>query len=305
MTLDCAASSDCAVRVYATDDSGETWTERPFTGGNVNAARANPPQLFTIGTTVVVAGNPQVGTDGPPTAVTSVDRGLTWAEPIAADGPPTASPWPATARPQILDPGCGKIGAWVTDSGPGEIRLVAAQHQPELDVCWAASVPTTDGAWWVGGLTRGDGGKPAVAVTRDGGVTWTTTRFVDEPSGATGALLCALGADVTAFTVGGRLAVHSSADLGKTFAAAAEHTGAPTSVAGVPVPLLDNRLLVLSTDRRWYVSDDRGRTWTWAKGLHEGGHIGRTPAGYLAFRLSGRYTAFSADGATWRKLNAV
>ncbi|HEX5597432.1 MAG TPA: sialidase family protein, partial [Micromonosporaceae bacterium] len=101
------------------------------------------------------------------------------------------------------------------------------------------------------------------------------------------------------------LALLHSADGGQTFTRTRKgNAGAPQSLAGAMVPLLDGRLLVAGGDRRWYISADDGATFTRAEGnLPAVGRLARTSAGYIAYDLfGGGWAAFSSDGSAWRKL---
>lgn len=308
LTAACAGAAKCAVRFAATEDGGRSWTLRDHPGQDRTAPESALPLLLTLGDQVIIADRPTPSAEQ--RRYTSTDGGRTWsrserAVPAANAG---TGAWPAGARPWVVADaggnGCGSVYAW-TSGG------LVPTHQPGLSTCWAATVPDAAGGWWVGGLSTG-AAEPAVAVTRDGGLTWQTHVFADEPAGATGARVALLGSHVSVVTLGARLAVYTSVDLGRTFGAGTTHSGAPGTLAGDPVPLLDGRLLVLTgespgdTNRgRWYVTADGGSTWENAGGLHDCARLARTPAGYVAYRLSGNYTAFSADGSAWRKLNAV
>ncbi|MGN9911942.1 WD40/YVTN/BNR-like repeat-containing protein [Phytohabitans sp. LJ34] len=266
-----------------------------------------------------------------PSLARTVDGGLTWAR---ATLPPTADAdldltafpdgrlvvagyvstnggetWLATTRPngaatavgagQLLRLGGDTVEVWSSMFGyRGELV-----KQPEgMAVKWVAGAPTATGAWWVGGTRNG---APAVAVTRDGGRKWTV-----HPLGATGstAQVAVLGERVYVTVLGAEReisAIYLSTDSGQRFTpTTAGRVAPPDKLAGEVVPLLDGRLLATGADRRWYLSDDDGRTFTQADGnLPAVGRIVRIPAGYVAFDLFGSgWTAFSVDGSTWRKL---
>jgi hypothetical protein len=150
-------------------------------------------------------------------------------------------------------------------------------------------------------------------VSRDNGRSWTPTVFVDQP-GASGARVATLGRLVYVATLAWRsatdanrdalTAVYASDDLGRSFSRHT-HTGAPGTLAGDLVPLLDGRLLLVDANGQWYVSANAGTTWRAAVGLHPTGRVARTAAGYVAYKLTKAYTAFSVDGSTWRKLSVI
>jgi hypothetical protein len=105
------------------------------------------------------------------------------------------------------------------------------------------------------------------------------------------------------------LAILHSTDSGGSFTLTRTRgTAEPATLAGEAVPLLDGRLLVTTTAREWYVSDDAGATFAEARGgLPVVGPLRRTWAGYVAYDLFGGepagWAAFSSDGSTWRKLH--
>src|SRR5690606_35899421 len=73
-------------------------------------------------------------------------------------------------------PGAGCAGAVVEVWRAGYGYRGDLANPPPLDVCWVAARRSADGGWWVGGSDPGTG-RPAVAVTRDGGANWTVTDF--------------------------------------------------------------------------------------------------------------------------------
>lgn len=267
----------------------------------------------------------------PPSLARSVDGGITWT-------PATLPPSPGKTLDVVAFPdGRVVIGGYVSTDGGGTWQATARPagpattiakgqllrldettnvevwssmygnrgelvKQPDLTVEWVAGAPTATGAWWVGGE---QGGKPAVAVTRDGGGTWRVTPL--DAAGST-ARVSVLGDHVYATVLGSDgaiAAIYRSVDSGEHFTPASPgRVNPPPALAGEAVPLLDGRLLVAGTDHRWYLSEDDGRTFTQADGtLPVVGWISRTPAGYVAYDLfGGGWAAFSVDGSTWRKL---
>ncbi|BCB85312.1 hypothetical protein Psuf_026250 [Phytohabitans suffuscus] len=222
------------------------------------------------------------------------DGGRTWQATSRPDAPATS-----VATGQLLRLGGGAVEVWSSVYGNrGEL----VQQPPGMTVDWVAGAPSATGAWWVGGTRDG---RPAVAVTRDGGSSWQV-----HPLDATGrtAQVSVLGEHVYATVLGADRAISAvflSTDSGQTFTRTTSGPVAtPDGLAGEAVPLLDGRLLVTGTDGKWYVSADDGRTFHQADGtLPQVGPIFRTPAGYIVRDLFGSgWAAFSADGSTWRKL---
>jgi hypothetical protein len=165
----------------------------------------------------------------------------------------------------------------------------------------------------VGGVEPGTG-QPAIAVSADGGASWTATPLgVAGGEPATSVQVSLLGSHAYALVLGGEagaerpiVAIFHSADGGRTFGLTHRPgtPGAPHSVTGELIPLLDGRLLIAGGDQRWYVSADDGATFAPAGGnLPRVGRLGTTPAGYVAYDLFKNYwAAYSSDGSTWRKL---
>ena len=273
--LTAACDGGCKYTFASTTDGGRAWKVAPLPGGLGSA----PPLLVPLGDHAVVV----------PT-------------PTGADQAEPATELPGFARLQLVPPGAcgGTVDAWVP-RGDGA-ALVAPVRQPDLTVCWTSPVRAGDGAWWVGGVQNG---AAAVAVSRDGGRTWTTTRLGDTGAGARVAML---GQDVYATVLGPSdelLAVYHSGDGGRTFNGIT-HRGMPAKIGGELVPLYDGRLLLVNGDGMggWFLSRDKGATWTAAAGLHPTERIARTSGGYVAYKMTTIYTAFSVDGSTWRKVNA-
>lgn len=267
----CVTGDPCAPTLARTGDGGHSW-----------ATTALPPIESDPDLLVFPDGRLAIG------GHVSADEGRTW-QPA-----PGRTGQPAAAGPgQILRL---REAVEVWDSGYGYSGTLATQ--PGLTVHWLASTATAGGDWWAAGQLNG---QAAVAVTRDDGRNWKVT-----PLGVTGqiAQVTTLGTHVYAAVLDANglvQAIFYSVDSGIAFRQTSAGGG---SVAGDLVPLLDGRLLVAGTDRRWYVSGDDGRTFTRAEGtLPAVGRLARTPAGYVAYDLfNAGWAAFSTDGSTWRKL---
>ncbi|HEY2947951.1 MAG TPA: hypothetical protein VGJ53_06060 [Micromonosporaceae bacterium] len=233
----------------------------------------------------------------------SFDGGQTWRLAPAATGTPVIA-----RKGEILR---------LADSGGVEVWSPRAGYRgdladPPIDVRWVASVPTATGAWWVGGVDRGTG-RPAIAVTADGGARWTKTVLDGAGQDASSVQVSVLGSHAYAMVLAGNgpwpkavVAIFHSADGGKhfTLTRAPGAKGGPPLVSGALIPLLDGRLLVAGGNHRWYVSPDDGATFTLTgEHLPAVSRLGMTPGGYVAYNLfNTEWAAFSSDGSTWRKL---
>jgi photosystem II stability/assembly factor-like uncharacterized protein len=321
LTSSCASRNQCVATFATTDDGGQNWIRRPYPGANRTAPEDFPPMLVALGLQITIVDNPNRVSDGDSVErYVSDDGGATWRtqhSTLHRGARAQTQAWPRGGRPQvvreasgILRPACAGnvVYGWLPvpkadgDNGPA---LVRPPTQPGIDACWAAAVPDANGGFWVGGIKDG---KAAVAVTYDGGAHWKPFVFEQE-AGAFGARVAHLGRDVYVVTYGSRFAMYHSSDFGATFGPARPHAGqVPKTLKGDPIALLDGRVLVIGdSDGRWYVAADPTGTptWTVAGALHKTGWLERTAYGYVAHNLTGDYTAFSVDGSTWRKLNAI
>jgi hypothetical protein len=282
-----ADPAPCAAGFARSTDGGRTWRTGELPAVVVEPAERPRLAAFDADRVLVRYGD---------TAWASGDAGRTWRRVEAGDRPTPAKRGDALrAVPVGGDCAGGRVEVWAPDAAPrGPL-----DRQPGLAACQVVPEGRGGDTWWAGGSADG---WAAVAVTRDRGVTWRSRRLPMHGS----ARVAALGSHVYALVVGpdGRVAgVFHSADRGGTFTPTG-FSGGLTGVTGDPVPLLDGRLLVVDPDGHWQVSADDGRTFRRAGGtLPVAGAVIRSRAGWVAYDLfHAGWTAFSADGATWRKL---
>lgn len=278
----------CRLTVAGTDDGGLTWTVHPI---GETTIPTNVPDLVALDASTLLL-------HGVAGSLLSTDAGASWRD--AGGSGPAVTTIDTGAR-LLLRPGptAGCAGRVVEVWARGYAYRRDLLHQPDIDVCWVAAKPASDGAWWVGGTDRTTG-QPAVSVSRDGGTTWQHQTFAEPGDWAE---VTWLGNDTYAAVVSrdGKLqAIYHSARLGTPLS---RMSGAPQSIGGEPVPLLDGRLL-LASGKTWYVSDSAGATFATTHNLPQVGRLARTPAGYLAFDIvADGWAAYSSDGSTWRKLH--
>lgn len=289
--LTSACTTSCTVWLNASTDGGRTWSTVPVPGTLRTYRLGEEPSLVVTGSRVTVVGA------APAYTRTSTTDGAAW---DTADSPPVVlqqaagAALPGDARLLLHD---GRLLALLHDG----TSLVAPPTQPPLTISWVSPVRAGDGSWWVAGSVDG---QPAVAVSRDGGGSWTPTPF----PGAGTARVSFLGRDVyvtlldPATRPATLLGVAGSTDGGASFGQPRALTG--TTVGGEVVPLLDGRLLLVDGTGHWLLSTDRGVTWQRVSGLHPTERLARTQTGWVAYGMSTIYTAYSVDGSTWQKLDA-
>jgi hypothetical protein len=293
LLAECPAAKPCPATVARTADGGLSWDAVELPADT--RGRTGLDLIAFPDGRLLLAGD---------ITYASPDQGRTWHRAVPEDPAP---PVPPQGGDRLrLGSGPGRCGGTVEVWRPGWGRAGVTPGRPGIDVCWLGPVVATDGAWWAGGTRDG---SATLAVTRDRGGSWQQI-ILDAPAPrVTSVEVAVLGSHAYAAVLGADrslIALFHSTDGGRTFARVRSggDTGPPDGLAGAIVPLLDGRVLVAGTDRRWYVSADDGRTFTRAEGnLPAVGRLARTPAGYVAYDLfGGGWAAYSSDGATWRKL---
>ncbi|GFJ80505.1 WD40/YVTN/BNR-like repeat-containing protein [Phytohabitans houttuyneae] len=199
--VECLAGEDpCPASLARSTDGGITWRLAAMP-----PARDAAADLAAFSDGRVVLGG-YVTTDG----------AQTWQAVGRGTGPAST-----VAEGQLLRLGAGgAIEVWSSMYGDrGELT-----SQPErMAVNWVAGAPTATGGWWVGGTRDG---RPAAAVTRDGGRGWEVHEFA--AAGST-AQVSVLGNRVYVTVLGPDReisAIYRSSDAGRLFA--------PTGTGGSP-----------------------------------------------------------------------
>jgi hypothetical protein len=294
LTADCTEGGwGCRLILGETADGGVTWHTRALP--DRASSLATVPDLIALDDHTLLLDPTDDGT-----ATISADGGATWR-------PATAAPGATVAK---VDPG----DRLVLNARTAEVEVFSGRYaargklanQPAMTVRWVAATASADGGWWVGGDVDG---HPAVAVTRDRGATWQRTDL-SGPSSAW-AQVSTLGAHAYAVVMSqdeARTVLHAiyhSPTTGAAFAQTWRGGGDPVTIAGELVPLLDGRLLLADAGGIWYVSETDGATFQRSNDMPRFGRLVRTPGGYVALDVVATgYAAYSADGSTWRKLQA-
>lgn len=301
----------CERHLLVTED-GATWTPRPI--------QPWPSTTMLSGQVVALGGGRLVVSDerGPGPRLYSPDAGRTWRE------------VPAVPRHRVDHIGGGVLQVRCADLGPDldechDRRLVVtlpeSGHQawlanpPVLDHAMPERHPADDGSWWVTG-TDPSTRAWAIAVSRDGGHSWSVVRLPTEPGDTVKQVAVAgTGHHLYASATGPRpdvreprslVSIFRSTDGGQTWERTWRADGrAPRSLGGTPIVTADGGLFLAPDDvGPGYRSGDGGRTFTAVLDGPRVTDVRRTRAGYLATASGGapgRYLT-SADGRRWTPL---
>jgi hypothetical protein len=290
LSSDCANGvNDCAVSFLESTDGGQAWSD-PLLLTRVPADRL-PSLVSTIGD-LVVAAPPVTGT------LETVVRQAGWMYHAYDYANLPSVPSVPAGQLWLPGPGCPAGRLLTLSAGTGQPAVLL--NQPPIDPCWVAPVRADDGGWWVSGSANG---RPAVAVTRDGGLSWQESVLPEPVAGGYRVRVATLGHTVYAAVLGpdgsdSIQALYRSTDGGTRFTPS--RPGRAITLSGDLVPLPDGRLLFVGTDRNWYLW---GKTITPVTGLLPAARVTRTPAGYVAHDLlAGGWAAISVDGVSWHKI---
>lgn len=261
------------------------------------------PSLTALGPRTVFY---QAAPAGARSGFVSFDAGTTWRSvPPGVNGTvnsiPTGGVLEAMCPPGGSDP-CLTVALTVRLPGTGELAKLA--RQPDIAVESANDAPLPDGSWWVSGTS---GGKPAVAVSRDDGRTWTSTSlpvvagqylYTSSITGD-GQHLWALAIGQLPDVKNGLLGVYSSTDDGRTWRVVrtAKAGLQPRSALGVAIAL-GNSFTICdeSSPQRGWVSANGGATFTQTV-CPAGGFLMWSGSGYLS--TDGTSVSLSSDGSLW------
>jgi hypothetical protein len=162
---------DCPQYLFGSADGGRTWDQR---GGS--RPMSVGPGLTVVGPDILI----DLGPSSIARAVVpqvSVDGGRTWRTLEIATTPVDAVPAGTSPIHCAVVVGPEPCSVYAVDPGTG--RIAPLRTQPPVRRPVPAAVPATAGLW-VQGLDQ-DSGRPATAVSHDGGRTWTGAVFDAEP----------------------------------------------------------------------------------------------------------------------------
>lgn len=302
-----ADGSSCRNAISVTQD-GTHWVEHatpstPDSESVTDYSGLVAPSLTALGPRTVFY---QAAPAGARSGFISFDAGTTWRSvPPGVNGTvdriPAGGVLEGMCPPGGSDP-CLTIALTVRLSGTGELAKLVQQPDIVVESVNTAALP--DGSWWVSGTS---GGKPAVAVSRDDGRTWTSTslpvvagRYLYTSSvTGDGQHLWALVIGELPEVKNGLLGVYGSTDNGRTWQLirTAESGLQPRSALGVAIASGD-RVTICdeSSPQRGWVSANGGATFTQTDCPARGFPIW-SKSGYLS--TDGKSVALSPDGRLW------
>ncbi|MFC4042550.1 hypothetical protein ACFO1B_29330 [Dactylosporangium siamense] len=309
----------CTLDLVGSDDGGRSWTVRTRNLTGDLSAPAPGSLLRMV----------ETGTEGPlPLHVPWVSRdgGRSWAEVRAGGGAVAevaAGGWLQCASPRGINDPCTLIAV-----DPVNARSAPLAGPPDLFLDEPVDVPVA-GGFWVTGRDRG-GQRPAVAVSRDRGRTWSTHVFTATETGdADLDMLRFMGAASTdgvngytimtaadpkgAATAGVQALVFRTGDAGNTWQRVHPTQTLPRRyyIGGDSYVAADGSHVVLGTDDppdRWYTSSDGGNSYHPASQPGLGAELLQQSNVRVVVAAAGAYLAFdagalyrSADGLRWTR----
>ncbi len=301
-----ADGSICRNAISVTQD-GTHWLGRAAPASNSSqdsvAGGVAAPTVTALGPRTVFY---QASPAGARSGFVSFDAGATWRTvPPGVNGTvgriPTGGVLEGMCPTGGSDP-CLTVALTVRLPGTGALAKLA--QQPDIAVESANAAPLPDGSWWV---TGSRGGKPAVAVSRDDGRTWTSTLlpavagqylFTSSVTGD-GQRLWALVIGQLPEVKNGLLGVYGSTDGGRTWRVVrtAKAGLQPRSALGVAIAS-GNSLTICDENsaQRGWVSADGGVTFAETVCPANGFPVW-SASGYLS--SDGMSISVSADGSRW------
>jgi photosystem II stability/assembly factor-like uncharacterized protein len=298
MTARCpGGEKHCSYGLAVSTDGGRSYQHRPLP-----LAKIAPPEGYGAELHAVTARTVVIEDRGE--WWVSIDAGHTWrSAPDSVVARAVEIPAAGRLHTRCADPNCDSRELTVIDPDTGRRRR--APDVP-LERIYASSESTVapDGTRWVSGTVRGD--VPALATTRDGGHTWSVSRFPGVGRMLRGPrLLVGPGSlRYAVFSVqredakNGFGPLYASADAGRTWTRIRDGDEQPASILGAIVRP-DGRLLIGTELDGPMISADGGRSFTPLRtGPAVSGFIERSGM-ITALRDDGGYATSQDGGTTW------
>ncbi|MFD1373403.1 WD40/YVTN/BNR-like repeat-containing protein [Actinoplanes sichuanensis] len=291
----------CSYGLAVSIDGGRTYQHR-----RVPLAEVPPLEGYSADLHAVTAQTVVIEDRG--TWWVSLDAGRTWrSAPNSVTRTVTAIPAKARLHTHCADPNCDRRELTVIDPATG-MRLKVGDVPLESVHDSSESTIAPDGTRWISGIARG--GAPALAITRDGGRTWSVSRLPKPEKLLSGPkLLVGPGKQRYAvFTVqrhgvkNGFGPLYASTDAGRTWTRIRDGEEQPASITGAIIQP-DGQLLIGTERDGPMISADGGRTFTTpdtmpavSSFIERGGMI-------TAMTSAGTYWTSRDGGATWSPIS--
>jgi photosystem II stability/assembly factor-like uncharacterized protein len=297
----------CTSGLLITEDGGEHWLARALPA---QLPPSDMLRLFVLGPRSAAVG--AYNLDGGGQRFSTADAGLTW-QPVPAAGSDTAATIPdgglldVAGATDVLDRGPVLV-AVAPDSG----RMLPLGTKPPLTDPLPTSTIPLAGGWWLAGKDPATG-RWALAVSRNGGRSWSVKPLPNAPDTMRYALMGGRGTTLYAVAGGeaqgsppGLNAIFRSTDGGNTWEQTFQGGNGrePRSLLGYPVAAADGQLIIGAGSGLAWASQDGGHTFHELPSDTVSGIIRRTRGGYLAspsFGMSNVYK-FSTDGVQWKEI---
>ncbi|MEV6203113.1 sialidase family protein [Streptomyces sp. NPDC051771] len=305
------ANGFCRQRIAVLDRGAERWELRASPLPELRGTAGVSARLRTLGPERALIEDG--GGEEPSRGWFSGDGGRSWrsVDPRLAGRTPDIPEGAALTAECATDPGapperCDRERLVVISPRDGRRRELVAQ--PGLGAHpRPAETVEPDGSWWASGVVPGTG-RPAVAVSRDAGRSWSVSPLPSPAGTPPWRTAVVVGPDAVYAAEVGEVpagepepdplrALYRSEDGGRSWRRVwtTGPEGEPRSLAGLPVPGPAGRV-ELAGRRSGYVSLDGGRTF----GELEDGtaYVRRTGAGLLREDTRCRYE-LTRDGVRW------